>query len=139
MSVDIRGTTGITAPGFSGDGAGLSGVVTPDSNQICKAWVNFNGTGTVAIRDSFNVSSIIDIGTATYLCSFVTPMPSINYSVSGSCVGSQVNYFHSIIASDTPGNGGAPTTIYSVRIRTVHVDAGHTYDMDVVNLQIFGN
>ena len=39
---------------------------------IAKAWVNFNGTGTVAIRDSFNVSSITDNGTVNYTINFTT-------------------------------------------------------------------
>ena len=51
---------------------------------IAKAWVNFNGTGTVAIRDSFNVSSITDNGTGDYTINFTTAMPDANYSVVGS-------------------------------------------------------
>lgn len=46
-----------------------------------KAWVNFNGTGTVAIRASFNVSSITDNGTGDYTVNFTTAMPDANYSV----------------------------------------------------------
>jgi hypothetical protein len=44
-----------------------------------KAWVNFNGTGTVAIRASFNVSSITDNGTGKYTVNFTTAMPDTNY------------------------------------------------------------
>ena len=54
---------------------------------IAKAWVNFNGTGTVAIRDSFNVSSITDNGTGDYTVNFTTAMPNANYAVSSSCGG----------------------------------------------------
>ena len=46
----------------------------------CKAWVNFNGTGTVAIRGSGNVSSITDNGTGDYTVNFTTAMPDANYS-----------------------------------------------------------
>jgi hypothetical protein len=46
---------------------------------IAKAWVNFNGTGTVAIRDSFNVSSVTDNGTGDYTINFTTAMPNTNY------------------------------------------------------------
>jgi hypothetical protein len=55
----------------------------------CRAWVNFNGTGTVAIRASGNVSSITDGGTGTYTLNFATAMPDANYSVvaSGSDIG----------------------------------------------------
>ena len=50
---------------------------------MCRAWVNFNGTGTVAIRASGNVSSITDNGTGDYTVNFTTAMPDANYSVSG--------------------------------------------------------
>lgn len=45
-----------------------------------KAWVNFNGTGTVAIRASGNVSSITDNGTGQYTVNFTTAMTDANYS-----------------------------------------------------------
>lgn len=47
---------------------------------FCRAWVNFNGTGTVAIRSSFNVSSITDNGTGRYTVNFTTAMPNTNYA-----------------------------------------------------------
>lgn len=46
-----------------------------------KAWVNFNGTGTVAIRASGNVSSITDNGTGDYTVNFATAMVDANYSI----------------------------------------------------------
>ena len=46
----------------------------------CRAWVNFNGTGTVAIRASGNVSSITDNGTGDYTVNFTTAMPDANYT-----------------------------------------------------------
>jgi hypothetical protein len=49
-----------------------------------RAWVNFNGTGTVAIRASGNVSSITDNGTGDYTVNFTTAMPDVNFSVQGS-------------------------------------------------------
>lgn len=48
-----------------------------------KAWVNFNGTGTVAIRASGNVSSVTDNGTGDYTLNFTTALASANYCVSG--------------------------------------------------------
>jgi hypothetical protein len=50
----------------------------------CRAWVNFNGTGTVAIRASGNVSSITDNGAGDYTVNFTTAMPDTNYSFFGS-------------------------------------------------------
>ena len=51
-------------------------------NGSAKAWVNFNGTGTVAIRASYNVSSITDNGTGNYTVNFTNAMPDANYSAS---------------------------------------------------------
>jgi hypothetical protein len=48
----------------------------------CRAWVNFDGTGTVAIRASGNVSSITDNGTGDYTVNFTTPMTDNLYAVS---------------------------------------------------------
>jgi len=45
-----------------------------------KSWINFNGSGTVAIRDSFNVSSLTDNGTGNYTVSFSTAMANTNYA-----------------------------------------------------------
>jgi hypothetical protein len=50
----------------------------------CRAWVNFNGTGTVAIRASGNVTSITDNGTGDYTVNFTTAMPDANYVTVGS-------------------------------------------------------
>ena len=55
----------------------------------CKAWVNFNGTGTVAIRASGNVSSITDNGTGDYTVNFTNAMIDVNYSVSGNAMRNQ--------------------------------------------------
>ena len=51
---------------------------------LAKAWVNFNGTGTVALRAAFNVSSIQDDGTGIYTIKFTQPMPDANYCVNAS-------------------------------------------------------
>jgi hypothetical protein len=95
MSVVIDGATGVTAPAFDGavDAADLTGNV--DAARIttalnasgsapiyaCRAWVNFNGTGTVAIRAAGNVSSITDNGTGDYTVNFTTAMPDANFAV----------------------------------------------------------
>jgi len=62
-----------------------SGVLATQNGMtgIAKAWVSFNGTGTVAIRESFNVSSITDNGTGDYTVNFTTAMPNANYVITG--------------------------------------------------------
>lgn len=51
----------------------------------CRAWVNFNGTGTPAIRASANVTSITDNGVGDYTINITTAMPDANYSISSLC------------------------------------------------------
>lgn len=53
------------------------------ANGIAKAWVNFNGTGTVAIRAQYNVSSITDNGTGDYTVNLTAAMVDANYAVTG--------------------------------------------------------
>jgi hypothetical protein len=64
-----------------------SKVITPATvgGMLCRAWVNFNGTGTVAIRASYNVSSITDNGTGDYTVNFTTAMVDANYSFGALC------------------------------------------------------
>jgi len=76
--------------------AGNNGQITaPGSASLyaCRAWVNFNGTGTVAIRGSGNVTSITDNGVGDYTVNFTTAMIDINYgySLSGSLTNSTAN------------------------------------------------
>lgn len=60
-----------------------SGYGSVATAYAARAWVNFNGTGTVAIRGSGNVSSITDNGTGDYTVNFTTAMPDTNYSSCG--------------------------------------------------------
>ena len=69
----------ITSAGLFQFNSGYGSVATAYG---CRAWVNFNGTGTVAIRASGNVSSITDNGTGDYTVNFTTAMPDANYAVS---------------------------------------------------------
>ena len=97
MTVTINGTTGITTPDLESEGPvvgttgtfsgnltlGSSTLATPTGSApsyTCRAWVNFNGTGTVAIRASGNVTSITDNGTGDYIVNFTTAMPDANYA-----------------------------------------------------------
>lgn len=68
----------------AGDFQFNSGYGSVATAYACRAWVNFNGTGTVAIRASGNVSSITDNGVGDYTINFTTAMPDANYCVLGS-------------------------------------------------------
>jgi uncharacterized protein (AIM24 family) len=92
----------------------------------CRAWVNFNGTGTVAIRASGNVSSITDNGTGDYTVNFTTAMPDVNYATVGSSNG------------DAGGIFAVKASIYSttqVRVNTYFA----TYNLEdstIVNVSV---
>ena len=71
---------------FDSNGLNKLGTATGDApSYSARAWVNFNGSGTVSIRASGNVSSITDNGTGLYAVNLTTAMPDTNYSVSGAC------------------------------------------------------
>ena len=86
----------------------------------CRAWVNFNGTGTVAIRASGNVTSITDNGTGDYTVNFTTAMPDANYSQNVSCKRSGTN--SGLIASITQGR-----TATTTQCHVFSGTAGNTY------------
>lgn len=104
-------------------------------NYKCRAWVNFNGTGTVAIRASGNVTSITDNGVGDYTVNFTTAMPDANYSVcaTSSDVAGAVGAT-SLFVSDSP----APTT-GSVRVNSTFSTAANNGSRDtaIASVAIF--
>jgi hypothetical protein len=86
----------------------------------CRAWVNFNGTGTVAIRASGNVSSITDNGTGNYTINFTTAISDANYSIVGLVDRNSSTENGTILNLDS---ATAPTTT-AVRIATFRVSVG---------------
>lgn len=73
-----------------------TGPATLTGQYAAKAWVNFNGTGTVAIRASGNVSSITDNGTGNYTVNFSNSFANTNYfaslTTSGDATGASFAY-----------------------------------------------
>ena len=100
-----------------------------------KAWVNFDGTGTVAIRESFNVSSITDNGTGSYTVNFTTAMPDANYACVTSVQqpGGAASWV--MLNDDGAFNTTAPTTS-SIRLGVIFYN--YTYqDNEYVELAVF--
>jgi hypothetical protein len=102
-----------------------------------RAWVNFNGTGTVAIRGSGNVSSITDVGSGIYTVNFTTAMPDVNYSAVASTsralgTGTTPNSWNSIA-----GPNNLQTT--SCRVFSYYSDAtvADLVDSEAVYVAIF--
>ncbi len=68
---------------FAANHAGIKTALNASGNAgvyAARAWVNFNGTGTISIRSSGNVSSLVDDGTGIYTVNFTTAMPDPNYA-----------------------------------------------------------
>jgi hypothetical protein len=111
-------TADVASLSSSGNFSFNSGYGSVATAYACRAWVNFNGTGTVAIRASGNVSSITDNGTGDYTVNFTTAMPDANYSL--------VNQFE--WGNTAFGASARASTILSLaagssRIRTGFLDA----------------
>ena len=98
-------------------------------NGSAKAWVNFNGTGTVAIRASYNVSSITDNGTGMYTVNFTTAMPDANFSALASA-GNAANGALSMVGQNSPN------TVSSVQISVITY-LGAAVDPVYLNVSIF--
>jgi len=120
VSGDTSGTVTLSAPLVAGSNtitlpAASGNFLLDTTSGVCRAWVNFNGTGTVAIRASFNVSSITDNGTGNYTVNFTTAMQDANYAISVAAkavANSGNNYFVSIGEPDTGRTVSSVTVMY---------------------------
>ena len=107
----------------------------------CRAWVNFNGTGTVAIRASGNVTSITDNGTGKYTINFATQMPDENYStvVSSSSGDGGQTWLLSDVGPNLNSGGfsASHTTTSSIKILGGSSSSSLPYDTAVTSVAIF--
>ena len=95
----------------------------------CRAWVNFNGTGTVAIRASGNVSSITDNGTGNYTVNFTTAMPDVNYAA--------VFQHQSIDYGGTTFIRNGTTTTSSIGVASYNIYGTDYQDTATFNVAVF--
>jgi hypothetical protein len=128
----ISGTTG----SFSGDLSFNSGYGSAAVAYGCRAWVNFNGTGTVAIRASGNVSSITDNATGDYTVNFTTAMPDANYSVVIAASRSSDVFTTNIATNNATGGDVAPTTS-AIRVVSNGGPGRGPYDSAYFSVSIF--
>jgi hypothetical protein len=112
---------------------------TVEIGQLCRAWVNFNGTGTVAIRSSFNVSSITDNGTGDYTVNFTTAMPNINYAYNVSSSSTGVAWvYNPQLNNSTGGTLVAPTTS-ACRFVLLNSNATAYQDNAYINVAVYSS
>jgi hypothetical protein len=145
MAITINGSgtvTGISAGGLpdgviTTDDIAANAVTTAklgsgEASGLCKAWVNFNGTGTVAIRASYNVSSITDNGTGDYTVNFTTALPNANYCVTqGSEITHSGGRYYGFGLYGFSNN-----TVNSFRIRLMQSD-GAGWDGEQIHAAVF--
>ena len=101
----------------------------------CRAWVNFNGTGTVAIRASGNVTSITDVGTGTYTVNITNAMPDGKYAIqigTGFASGLREDVF-AVVYNDAPYT--PTTTAYTIKF--FRADTNVAVDSDYAMTSIF--
>jgi len=117
------------------------GAATLTKQSAAKAWVNFNGTGTIAVRESFNTSGITDEGAGHYSTSFTNAMTDADYVVAGTAMFSSNNNAHCISYGDNNGaNGEQPTSSrYEVLTSYVYGSAVSSQDCTRVQLQTSGD
>ena len=115
--LNIRNESGTNLIQFKQDGRGLS-------QFTAKAWCNFNGTGTIAFRDSHNCSSLTDNGTGNYSVSFTNNLANANYSA---------------VANSNGSAGWTVTDSHALgSLRTLYYNSGGI-DISEMNLQVFGD
>lgn len=144
MPITINGSgavTGISAGGLpdgcvTTDDLANSAVTTAklgnnEASGLCKAWVNFNGTSTVAIRASYNVSSITDNGVGDYTVNFTTALADANYAFNGTAGGTAsagvIRTYEEVTARTTS----------AIRLAVFASTTGSFADMAHVNAAIF--
>jgi hypothetical protein len=113
----------ITGTGLMQFNSGYGSVATAYG---CRAWVNFNGIGTVSIRASGNVSSITDNGTGDYTMNFTNAMPDGNYAFAGTAMHYQAINDHFVSLGDSNGAAGTLPSTTAVRFRVMYNNAANT-------------
>lgn len=123
----VQGSTANTPPVFK-DGNGTA------IGTLCRAWVNFNGTGTVAIRSSFNVSSITDNGTGDYTINFTNAMPDANFNLVAT--GSLTSGSAASVGATASNYGGTPSAS-NCRIMTYSTTGSNFFDAAYISVSVF--
>jgi hypothetical protein len=109
-------STGAPSWDSSGNLSFNSGYGSVATAYACRAWVNFNGTGTVAIRASGNVTSITDNGTGDYTVNFTNAMPDANYSAVAQSSDVQIELVSTAVGSSRVRTSNSTGTVSDASI-----------------------
>jgi len=114
------------------DAAG-TGPIALTGQSAAKAWVNFNGTGTIAIRDSVNVGSVVDNGTGIYTVNFTNSMANSSYSSTGT--GGGTSGIPNLKIPPTVG----PYSVSAFQFQSLNTATSATMDTAILGTQNFGD
>lgn len=109
--------------------------LAPVPGAQCVAWVNFNGTGTVEIRASYNVSSITDNGTGDFTLNFATALSDANYCVTFGTVANDLAANYAIAVHGTGSATLKSTT--QLRVMVAAANSALALDLPENNVAIF--
>jgi hypothetical protein len=132
LQFQTNGTTAAVAIDTSQNLQFNSGYGSVATAYGCRAWVNFNGTGTVAIRGSGNVTSITDNNTGDYTVNFTNAMPDANYSYLGNC-----NDASNLSARNCVSASGTWFVTSSLRINCIFTGTGTPTDSGSTTIAVF--
>ena len=107
-------------------------------NGVAKVWVNLNGTGTIATRDSFNVSGITDNGTGDYTITINNDMANNNYSI-GSHTQRDASSTENLYCSSYQNNYDTAHAVGSFRISTNRPDNASDEDAEALMCLVHGD
>ena len=150
MAISINGSTNVisgVAVGGLPDGIvdtdmlAADAVTDPKQNLsgVAKTWVNFNGSGTVAIRDSFNVGSITDNATGDYTVNFATNMSNDDYAIAISVKVADADQISTGAREMIRMTSSGGYTTSGVRVICSNVAAQSGADPTIFNCIVFGD
>ena len=134
LTIAANGAISVGTQSVSGNLSFNSGYGSSAVAYGCRAWVNFDGTNTPAIRASGNVSSITDNGTGDYTINFTTAMPDANYAV---MTGPSIRASSDRNSMPTFYAAGTAATTSSFRVRNSNVTESATmHDANIFYLSV---
>ena len=126
----LTGTSTAGSIAVTGEG---NSTTTNLQQGLCKMWISLDGTGTVAITDSNNVSSMTDTATSTYKVTYTNNMGQSTYPVTGSVIGASATNYYSFLTS-----GGTALSTSSVTAQVIHY-TGAEPDQDPTHILSHGD
>jgi hypothetical protein len=115
-----------------------AGGTTYSAGGVAKAWVNFNGTGTIAARDSENVSSLTDNGTGNYTVNFSNAFGAADYSIVTDCKELDNTNTTTVFAMIGPNLTIANS--YTANFTRIATRSGtSSYDSVIITATVFGD